>query len=122
MGWLPNGIIGFGTFSGYSRILVPKPPQKSTTFMRRPPLDRGDRLCGRTDELAFPGLKLVRRHKSHQRGRCKAEDRLQPCPPSPAPRSGVAPVNPAAKPLEVDLLPVVTEFSSDGLDVAAKTR
>jgi len=60
--------------------------------------------------------------ESHQRGRSQAEDGLQPRPGGLAPRSGVAPVNLGAKRLQVDVPRVVTEFKSDGLDVAAKTR
>jgi hypothetical protein len=37
IGCEPTGIIGFGMLSEYSRIRVPSPPQKSTTFIGYPP-------------------------------------------------------------------------------------
>src|SRR5882724_4127582 len=37
MGRVPNGTIGFGTDSEYSRSRIPSPPQKITTFTRPPP-------------------------------------------------------------------------------------
>jgi hypothetical protein len=33
IGCEPTGIIGLGMLSEYSRIRVPRPPQKSTTFI-----------------------------------------------------------------------------------------
>src|SRR5882724_9690302 len=37
IGRVPNGTIGFGTDSEYSRSRIPSPPQKITTFTRPPP-------------------------------------------------------------------------------------
>src|ERR1700682_6449772 len=36
IGWWPMGNIGFGKPSEYSRIRMPRPPQKSTTFIPTP--------------------------------------------------------------------------------------
>src|SRR6267142_4381269 len=38
MGRVPNGTIGLGTDSEYSRSRIPNPPQKITTFTRPPPV------------------------------------------------------------------------------------
>src|SRR2546422_2706014 len=48
IGRYPTGTIGFGIDSEYSRSLIPRPPQKITTFMPSPSLraNRGQRPTG----------------------------------------------------------------------------
>src|SRR5882724_6472708 len=54
IGCWPTGTMGLGIFSEYSRIRVPRPPQKSTTFMfDAPRIDIGQ-LGHRNDVFAAP--------------------------------------------------------------------
>src|SRR5712664_1526820 len=48
IGRYPTGTIGFGIDSEYSRSLIPRPPQKITTFMPSPSprANRGQRTTG----------------------------------------------------------------------------
>src|SRR2546428_5171506 len=86
IGRYPTGTIGFGIDSEYSRSLIPRPPQKITTFIRSPSLCSDRRQS---------------RRRGPRRGRTGARPRQKVLEPGLATESAVLlpapPVPPSAR-------------------------